>query len=180
MHEKGLQRQGVGTLVSNWKLRAAVVPLINCSSTGYRVPPSVYIGSLSFVPPKRRSGQLSSMPWRAEWTVVIWANRSVGVSNCLALLRPATPPHATPHRPACGMFGFWNRQVHRISFVRDPEETFKTIVFDALGDKRDGCVLGEPTHRHPILPDPAPPRRPILGSPEPLRPWYVRVLNSTG
>ena len=51
------------------------------------------------------------MSWRAGWTVVSWANRSVGVPKCLALPRPATPPHSAPHRPARVMFGFWTRQV---------------------------------------------------------------------
>ena len=40
--------------------------------------------------------------------------------------------------------------------VRACEETFRTIVFDALGGKRDECVLGEPTRRRPVLPGPAP------------------------
>ena len=32
--------------------------------------------------------------------------------------------------------------------------------FDALGGKMVGCVLVEPTRRHPVLSGPAPPRRP--------------------
>ena len=98
MHEKGLQRQiGVGPLVSSQERRAAVVPRINRSSTGYRVPPSVYMGFRLFVLPKRRSGQLSSMP----------------------------------------------------------------------GGKRDGCLLGEPTRRRPVLPGPAPPPRRAPPRPDP-------------
>ena len=89
-----------------------MVPLINRGSTSCFVPPSVNIGLPLFVSPRRRSGQLSSVPWRSGWTVVSWANRSVGGPNCLALLRPATPPHAAPHRPARGMFGFWTRQLN--------------------------------------------------------------------
>ena len=54
-----------------------------------------------------------------------------------------------------------------------------TVVLDALGGKQDGCVLGEPTRRRPVLPSPAPPRRPALRRPGPFRPWYFRVLDST-
>ena len=34
--------------------------------------------------------------------------------------------------------------------------------------------------RRPVLPGPALPCRPALRCPEPIRPWYVRVLGSTG
>ena len=50
--------------------------------------------------------------------------------------------------------------LHRNSFVRASKETFKTIVYDALGGKRDSYFLGEPTHRHPVLP-----RRPAVRRP---------------
>ena len=75
---------------------------------------SVYIGFRLFALPKRRSGQLSSMPWkpwRAMGTVASWANRPVGVQSCPAPLRPAAPPCASPPRPARGMSGLWIRQV---------------------------------------------------------------------
>ena len=47
--------------------------------------------------------------------------------------------------------------------------------------KAKGTVvsLGEPTHRLPVLPGPAPPRRPAVRRPSPTRPWYVWVLDST-
>ena len=48
--------------------------------------------------------------------------------------------------------------LHRISFVRASEETFRTAIFDALEGKRDGCLLGEQTRRRPVLPRPAQPR----------------------
>ena len=54
-------------------------------------------------------------------------------------------------------------------------QLFSTL-FEA---KRDGCVLGKPTRRRPVLPGPAPFRRPALRHPEPIRLWYVRVLDST-
>ena len=95
MHEKGLQRQkGVGPLVSSQEQRALLVPLINrvinrWSTAGF-VPPSVYIGFRLFVLLERRSGDVSSMPWRVRGTLVSWANSSVGIQSC------PTPPR----RPA--------------------------------------------------------------------------------
>ena len=67
----------------------------------------------------------------------------------------------------------------RIFFVRASEGAFRTTVFDALRGKRGGCVLGGPTRRRPLLPGPAPPRRPALGRSDSLRPWHVRVYDST-
>ena len=43
-------------------------------------------------------------------------------------------------------------------FVRASGESFKTVVFEGREGKRGGCLLGEPTCRHPVLPRPAPPR----------------------
>ena len=91
--------------------------------------------------------------------------------------RPADKPLYQPRvnrlfLSSCGL--------NRISFVRACEESFRTVVFDALGGERVGCVLGKPTRRRLVLPGPAPPRRPALRCPEPIRPWYVRVLDSTG
>ena len=70
--------------------------------------------------------------------------------------------------------------LHRISFVRACEETFRTVVYDALEGKRDGRLLGEPTCRRPVLPRPVPPRRPAVRRPAPTCLWYVRGLDSTG
>ena len=104
-------KKSVGTLVSNQERIAAVVPLINRLLTA-RQPVIVFPHRFTwdFLCPfsqKSRSGLLPSMPWRARWTVISWANRSVGVPNCLAPLRPATPPYAAPSRTADGMSGFW-------------------------------------------------------------------------
>ena len=49
-----------------------------------------------------------------------------------------------------------------------------------MSGKRIHCFLGEPTRRHPILSCRAPPRRPAVRRPTQIRPWYVRVSNSTG
>ena len=73
--------------------------------------------------------------------------------------------------------------LHKASFVRVSEESFRTVVFDALEaleGKGDGCLLGEPARRRPVLPGPAPPCRPAVRCPAPTSPWYVRVLDSTG
>ena len=86
-------------------------PRMNRLSTAGFVPPSVYIGFPLFVLAKRRSGQLSTIPWRARGTVGFLATRPVGILFCPALLRPAAPPCAAPTRTARGMFGFWTRQV---------------------------------------------------------------------
>ena len=50
--------------------------------------------------------------------------------------------------------------LHKVSFVRASEETFRTIVSDALWSMRDGCVPGEPTRR--LRSCPVPPRPPAL------------------
>ena len=56
--------------------------------------------------------------------------------------------------------------LHRISFVHASEETFRTVVFDALEGKRVGRLLGEPTRRRPVLPRPVPPRpAPLCAAP---------------
>ena len=106
-------------LRSSQKRKAAVVLRINRLSTADKpvvnrgfVRPSVYIGFSLFVQPKRRSGQLPSMPWRARGTVVFCANRPVGVPSCPAPARPAAPPCAAPPRPAHGVSGFWTRQAN--------------------------------------------------------------------
>ena len=56
------------------------------------------------------------------------------------------------------------------SFDRVSGGTFKPIVFDGLGGKRDGCFLGEPTCRRPVLLRPAPHcHLPCTGPPRPAR-----------
>ena len=66
------------------------------------------------------------------------------------------------------------------SLVRASEESFKTVVFEALGDKRDACFLGGQTRRRPVRFGPARPGHPAVHRPAATQPWYVRVLNSTG
>ena len=98
LHEKNLQRQiGVGTLVSSQEQRALLIPVINRLSTAGFVPPTDYKGFPLFVLPKSCSGQLSSMPWGAQGTVVSCADKTVGVPPCRA--RPAQPPRRAPPDP---------------------------------------------------------------------------------
>ena len=72
----------------------ASLPLVNRSSTA-RQPlilflHLVYTGVRLYVHLDRRSGDVSSMPWRVRGSLVPWANYSVGTQFC------ATPPR----RPA--------------------------------------------------------------------------------
>ena len=105
--------------------RPADTPLINRWSTAGFVPPSVCIGIRVFVLPETCAGGFLSMVWRVTGTFVFWANRPVGVPSCPSPPRPAAPPCTAPSRPACGMSGFWIRQVgvHRISLVHASNET---------------------------------------------------------
>ena len=85
---------------------------MNRLSTAGFVPPSVYIGFPLFVLARGRSGQLSTIPWKAKGTVGFWATRLVGILFRPAPPRPAAPPCAAPTRTARGMLGFWVRQVY--------------------------------------------------------------------
>ena len=73
---------------------------------------SVYIGFRLFVLLERRSGDVSSMPWRVRGTLVSWAISSVGTQSYPT--PPRRPPGA-PTRTARGMSGFWIRQVYLTS-----------------------------------------------------------------
>ena len=57
--------------------------------------------------------------------------------------------------------------LHRISFVRAPEEISSRLVFGALECKMDGSLLGAPARRRPIPPCPALPRPAPLRCPAP-------------
>ena len=61
--------------------------------------------------------------------------------------------------------------LHRISIFCASGKTFRRRVFDALGGTRNSCLLGE-------LFCPTSPRRPAM-RPDPRRPLYVKVLDST-
>ena len=43
-------------------------------------------------------------------------------------------------------------------------------VYDTLEGKREGCALARSTRRRPVLPSPAPPRRPAVRRPDPTGP----------
>ena len=62
---------------------------------------------------------------------------------------------------------------NRISFACASGGSFRRVAFDALealGGKRVDCTLGDPTCRRPVLPGPAPPRRPAVRRRTPTRP----------
>ena len=92
---------------------------------------------------------------------------------------PVLPDSAPPPRRAlrpdapvvCPGFGFDKFGLHNISLVRASGKTFRRRVYIALETTRDACLLGE-------LFCPTPPRRPTV-HPDPTRPLYVRVLDST-
>ena len=70
--------------------------------------------------------------------------------------------------------------LHRMSFVRSSEDTSRTnSAYDSLEGKREGCFLAGSTRRRPVLPSPAPSRRPAERRPDPTGPYCVRVLDST-
>ena len=60
-----------------------------------------------------------------------------------------------------------------ILIVLDSKETLVECVFDILEIIRDGCILGEPIHQRPVLPGPAPPRRPAVRRPDSIRSRYL-------
>ena len=68
-----------------------LVQRIHRSSIARRVPWFVFIGCLVFVLPQKRPGRLSSVYWRARWTVVS-AHRPAAV--------PPRPVPSHPPRPA--------------------------------------------------------------------------------
>ena len=130
-------------------------PDVNRSSTGRFVPPTVYIGFPLFVLPKRCSGQLFSVPWRARGTVVSCSNKHVGVPSCLA--RPTQPPGRAPPDPTRQWCVRVLDSTGRISLVLASGESFRRRVFDALEGTIVACPLGEMFCRRPVLPGPAPP-----------------------
>ena len=86
------------------------------------------------------------------------------------------------NRTVCSPIG-----LHCISFVRASGETFTTVVFDALEaleGKMNGCIMGTPSCRRPVLNRPAPPPRRAPPSPDPpvVCPgfWLDRLLRHKG
>ena len=65
--------------------------------------------------------------------------------------------------------------LNMIFLVRAYRETFRRRFLDALEGTKDHCFLGKQFRWHPILPNSTRPPHP-----DPTRPWYVRVLDSTG
>ena len=116
--------------------------------------------------------------WKVRWTFVSRANSSVGTQSC------ATPPGRFA---ACGMSGFWIRQVnrrfgsflglYRNSLVRasgDVEATF----LRCLGE--NGRLLFPGRIFFFGAESCSTSRGRSFGCLDPTRLWYVRVLDSTG
>ena len=66
------------------------------------------------------------------------------------------------NRTFCSSIG-----LHRVSFVRASRNTPRSVFFDRLEGMGDGCLLGGPIRRRPILPRPAPPSRRAPPRPDP-------------
>ena len=76
------------------------------------------------------------------------------------------------NRPLCSPIS-----LHGVSFVRASEGSSKKAVFEASKNKHgNGCFLGEPTRRRPVLPRPALPRRPAVRRPARPTPAVPPVL----
>ena len=176
MHEKGLQRQiGVGPLVSSQKQRALLVPVINRLPNAYRplvnwsLCSSVVLHRISLV-------RVSGESFRRLVFDALGGARDACLLGKLFCRRPVLPRPALPSNVRPDPTRPWYVRVlnstdegsHGISFVRASEELFTTVVFDALGCTRDGCVLRKQTRRHPILPGlPRPAAPPCAARPDP-------------
>ena len=205
MHQNVLQRQnGVGPLVSSKEQRALLVPVINRRLTAGQplilFPHSVYIGFRLFVLLGKRSGDVSSIPWRVRGRLVSWANNFVGIQSCPTLLRrPAVRPDPTRPRyvrvldstGTAVLVPVINRiqtafQL-RISFQHSAYIGLPLFVF--LGKRSSDVFTMSWRVRRTLVPwannsvgiqsCSTPPRR-LAVRPDPTRPRYVRVLDSTG
>ena len=84
--------------------------------------------------------------------------RSTGQQpGAMSASRPADKPRV--NRGFCSPAG-----LNRMSLVRASEEMFGTIVFDALGDTRDGFFLRGETCRRPMLPGSPCPAAPLCAA----------------
>ena len=59
---------------------------------------SIYTGFRLFVPPEKRPGWLSSVPWKIKWKAVSWPHQPAAVP--LRLAAPPRPASLCPARPA--------------------------------------------------------------------------------
>ena len=146
---------------------------MNLVSTAGFVPPSVYIGFRLFVLLGKHSGDVSSMLWRVRGRIVPLAHSSVGEQFC------STPPrHPTVRSVATRPWyvrvldstGF-KYKLDCSCFWGNVEASFLRCL-GGTGVSWANSSVG--TQSCPI-----PPGR-SAGRPDPTRPWYVRVLDSTG
>ena len=180
-----MQRQkGVGLLVSIQERTAAVVPLINRSSTARQpvivFPHSVYIGlRLSLLSQKRyecfswSADQRYHFPGHALHEKGLQRQTGVGSLVRSQERRAAVVPRinrlSTARQPPVNRLSCSSIGLHRISFVRASGGSFKTVVYDAPGGTRDGFLLGEPTRLRPVLPHRCPAAPPCAAPPRPAR-----------
>ena len=140
-------------------------------------PHSVYIGFRLYMLLERRSGDVSSMPWRVRGTLVLWANSSVGTQSCPTPRgRPAGRPDST--RPwyvrvldstgsiyiGFRLFVLLERRSRDVSSMHWGVRG--TLVSWA------NCSVDVPSCLAPL-------RRPAVHF-DPTRPWNFRVLDSAG
>ena len=133
--------------------------MVNRWSTAGFVAPSVLHTNLTVRASEESFRTVFSIPWRARGRVVFGPDRPNGVPSYPAPPSPAAPLCAAPTRPACGVSGFWIRQ----SMLWKVRWTFVSWANSSVGTQ--SCLTS--------------PGR-SAGRPDPTRPWYVRVLGSTG
>ena len=132
--------------------------------------------------PKRRSRDVSSMPWGYE-------GRLSSGRTVLSAPRPARPHPAAPcapTRPARGMSGFWTRQARfkqdfLCSFFRRPS---RTVVFDALEVDMQCCPWAHRSALPAFVPTPprpaAPPGSTMPGFARGISRFWIRQVEHEG
>ena len=97
----------------------------------------------------------------------------------IAAVVPRINRLSTAYQPLVNRLSCSSIGLHRVSFVRAFEESFKTVVFDAAVATQDGCFLGEPTRRRPV-PHRCPAAPPCAAPPRPARGmsgfWIRKVM----
>ena len=101
--------------------------------------------------------------------------RQVGIGTLVSSQERRAAVVLVVNRTLCSPNG-----LHKISFVRASEESSKTVILDALEEKRVVLSPGrtDPPASHIAPPGHAPPPR--RAPPRLPHPWHVRVLDSTG
>ena len=98
-----------------------------------------------------------------------------GPRNKPLMHRGSTAGQALVNRGFCLPIGLL-----QLSFPRDCEKIFKTVVYDTLKGYWDSSFRGHPTRRQPVLPGSAALCCCAVRHADPDGPRYVRVLDTTG